>query len=202
MDVYALDQAALFAVGEHLAQTFCSINGLAAPTYESRDLHPPNKPHGSYGCGVYFRRQQAIWVNPLVCARPAKGSPMQWSFPGYPVDRTPIGVLAHENGHHTDAVLGDVSNSSEWRQAMRGNKVTSYEPNASEAFAETLRLYQTNPHLLSLCFEKRFNYVSRVLGLKPTTSAKAIPRLQRFGASQAILNAASRRIDKAVSHNL
>ena len=79
---------------------------------------------------------------------------MAWSYPGYVIDRTPHGVLAHELGHHVDCTLSTKKGSygGDFSQQMRVKvnepKLTNYCPNDWEWFAEMFRLFVTNSDLL------------------------------------------------------
>jgi len=72
----------------------------------------------------------------------------QWSWPGYIVDRTPFGVLAHELGHHVEGAHGAKGGqrSHVWRP-LDTKPLTSYCPDDNEWFAELFRLFVTNPDL-------------------------------------------------------
>lgn len=79
----------------------------------------------------------------------------QWSWPGSTTDRTAYGVLAHELGHHVDWCAGERKGRyySEYgesvMQASGEPPITSYAPDPSEWFSEMMRVYITNPALLS-----------------------------------------------------
>jgi len=83
-----------------------------------------------------------------------------WSYPGYKADRTASGVCAHETGHHLQYILRIR------KPEMLGPKITSYEPTVNEAFAETARLFITNPDLLKVGRPLRWEYFVEELKLK------------------------------------
>lgn len=108
---------------------------------------------GGASCGYYAGN--TVHVAPALCAVPGRG----YSWPGAACDRTPFAVYAHELGHHVSRVLRpDVV-------AMRraGPRITGYEPNAEESFAETFRLFVTNPTLLLAGRPGRFELMSKFL---------------------------------------
>ena len=103
----------------------------------------------AHTCAYYRHRQIYICVEK--CAQPAGSQPSRaWSWPGYVIDRTPYGVLAHELGHHIDECNGCHTGvySGPWRAETSEPAITGYAPNAAEWFAEIFRLYVTNPNLL------------------------------------------------------
>lgn len=79
---------------------------------------------------------------------------MAWSFPGYVIDRTPYGVLQHEQGHAVDFLCGTGGGAyfSDFSQTVRKlageERLTNYCPNDAEWFAEMFRLFVTNSDLL------------------------------------------------------
>lgn len=109
-----------------------------------------------------------------------------WSYTGYKADLTSPGVAAHEMGHHTEATLkkelspGDVANwRRAWGEARTSEaRVSSYEPNAGEAFAESMKLFILNPELLREGRPMRWKFLTETAGLKPVHSTpwKAVLR--------------------------
>ena len=89
--------------------------------------------------------------------RPARNPGYSWSFPGYKADLTAYGIAAHECGHwfhiHRKGTL------KLWSGLERINdvRVSSYEPNGHEAFAESTRLFILNPDLLKRAAPRRYN---------------------------------------------
>jgi hypothetical protein len=138
----------LLASGSALVKTFCERNGLDEPAvrvYSSQEWRFDSV------CAYY--RPVAIHIAPSRCAHPGTAG-ASWSWPGYAVDRTPHGVMAHELGHHVDRVFSDVKGayggdySTRMREKTKEDKLTNYCPNDWEWFAEIFRLFVTNPDLL------------------------------------------------------
>jgi hypothetical protein len=123
-------------------------------------------------CAYY--RDNVIHICPEICAMPGYAG-RAWSWPGYAIDRTPYGVLAHELGHHVDwhspinpRRLGPYYSdfSGHLRKATGSAALTGYAPNDWEWFAEMFRLFVTNPDLLRAArphvydaLKERFNTV-------------------------------------------
>lgn len=124
------------------------------------------------GTGCYLPRRLAVVVDVATTALPVQRPyHMRWSYPGYKTDRTAIGVVAHEVGHHVDYVrsaAGDFDRSA-WRAAISAvrRRVSSYEPNDAEAFAESMRLFILNPTLLACGLPARYRFIERELRLTP-----------------------------------
>lgn len=132
----------LFDAGVGNVTRWCDANNAAVRIVESEE---PKR----YGvCGYY--RSGVITISVDACAAVGRAG-RQWSYPGYSVDRTPYGVLAHELGHHTDRAHG--TRPGEWSSRLRNETgelaLTGYAPNANEWFAEMFRLFVTNPSLLA-----------------------------------------------------
>lgn len=147
-----LTKTGLADAGERLVTRFCKANGLVVPsivrlTPESSDLY-------YVGSCAFYRRNRICIMLPK-CAHPGTAG-MAWSWPGYIIDRTPYGVLAHETGHHVDLSKGERPGrywSELGERIMKESgeaKLTNYCPNPAEWFAEMSRLFITNPDLLRL----------------------------------------------------
>ncbi len=135
-----IDKENLFAAGLNLIHRWCALQGLETPTVVRRDGKP------DFGVCAYYRDKQIdIWVPS--CAGFGQAG-RQWSWPGYVVDRTPYGVLAHELGHYVDNQHGARGGfrSHVWRP-LDAKPMTGYCPNDNEWFAELFRLFVTNPDL-------------------------------------------------------
>jgi hypothetical protein len=98
-----------------------------------------------------------------------------WSFPGYKVDRTAVGIVAHEVGHHLERYLQNKKvlrqeHREEWFNLIHSVKkqVSGYEPVPAEAWAETMRLFILNPDLLKQGIYPRYEFVVRVTNLIPS----------------------------------
>lgn len=205
MNAYTDSKEDLFGLGVAIGEAFLDANSIGKPRFTARALVPAGRAHGSYGCGHYVTTSGpngTVIVDPNACASPAQGTAMRWSFPGYKVDRTPVGVTAHEVGHRVDHALGYPSNSAEWRIAMRGDKVSSYEPNASEAFAESMRILVTNFFFLGAVAPKRFAFLTCEQGLnlvpRPGYVLNGVEQLKVWGAAPKIIAAADKLWQRAL----
>lgn len=137
---------------------FAAKNDIALPKITVVDA----KTRASY-CGVYYYRRKSMEVNIKRCANKAKVPGFSWSHPGYFADRTPFGVVCHEFGHHVDCVL----NKTKGMPKFKNEKVSGYEPNAQERFAESMKLFLSNPDLLKKTCPKRYEFLTKKLGLVP-----------------------------------
>ena len=155
----------LFTLGASVSQSFCAINNLPLPEYKIKRLTST----GRYLGQTRTKRAQ-ILVNLEKTAYPVeRPSHMRWSHPGWKTDRTACGVVLHETGHHVEEVLSYRKPFlfDSWRKLWRGTKrVSGYEPNSAEAFAETMRLFIGNPDLLRLAIPARYNYIRGELKLE------------------------------------
>ncbi len=134
----------LLQKGQRHISDWCASNGILAPDVEIQSGE------SIFGVCAYYRSNRIfIWTES--CARIGRVG-RQWSYPGYVVDRTPYGVLAHELAHHVDSASGAAggSLSHAWFSLTGAEPLTSYAPNTNEWFAEIFRLFVTNPDLLSL----------------------------------------------------
>lgn len=137
----------LLASGTALVTRFCEANDLEMPVVRSYASH-----EWRFSACAYYR-PVAIHIALSNCAHPGRAG-ASWSWPGYVIDRTPHGVMAHELGHHVDHVLSGVKGayggdfSVGLRAKTREDKITNYCPNDWEWFAEIFRLFVTNPDLL------------------------------------------------------
>lgn len=193
MNVYELTKLQLLTYGQSWVEAFRKANGLP----DVRQVVPGPPPARLVGGGPYasarltgLYEQGIIWVNPAMCAIPAKGEGRSWSFPGYKTDRTTMGVLSHEFGHHVDMMLRLPSRKAEWKALRKDRPITSYEPVPSESFAETMRLFITNSDLLAAGSPARYRFLRETLGLQPVVSDHFPLVLRERGASPAIIAAA------------
>lgn len=135
----------LLLEGESHIKRWCGLNKVVSPeirTYVGSDT--------DFGTCAYYR-DSVIHIWPKACAG-ISVSGRSWSYPGYCVDRTPYGVLAHELGHHVEQAHGSRGGivAKTWREETREEPLTTYCPNDNEWFAEIFRLFITNPDLLRL----------------------------------------------------
>ena len=142
-----MDKTHLLLAGTIMVEKFCHENGVPVPGVK---LHEPADWRFSV-CAYY--RSSTIHICLPKCASIGT-SGRQWSYPGYVVDRTPYGVLAHELGHHVDVLRG-TDKKAYWSDFSAGMRrvsgepaTTGYAPNDAEWFAEIFRLWTTNPDLL------------------------------------------------------
>jgi hypothetical protein len=145
----------LYLKGLDICLRFLAHNNINPPLYVAKSLT---------STGLYTGRH--IYVNvPSTTTPVPKPYHMRWSWPGWKTDRTAIGVLAHETGHHVDQGR---SLRQTWRQVCGHGtkKVSGYEPSAGEAWAESLRLFILNPELLKAGIPGRYAAVVE-LGIKP-----------------------------------
>lgn len=141
-----MNKRELFESGKFLMTAFCSLNGIDVP----KVVEPASR--WPFDACAYYR-EDVINIDVGRCAAIGVAG-MAWSYPGYSVDRTPHGVIAHELGHHVDRLrsvrrgpyYGDYSVNM--RKAVGEPQLTSYCPNDAEWFAEMFRLFVTNPDLL------------------------------------------------------
>lgn len=70
------------------------------------------------------------------------------------IDDTIYGAILHEVGHYVH------EHCLNWEPIPMGERaVSNYEPNNREVFAETFRLYLSNPHLLSIWNPTRYSWM-------------------------------------------
>jgi len=118
--------------------------------------------------GLYYFKQKKIEIFVEKCRLATKVPGFSWSYPGYTADLTHIGVLSHEMGHYVDVILKVPVKTK--LLIAKNPRITSYEPNSSEAFAETIKLFITNPDLLQKISPKRYSILIDDLKLIPVIS--------------------------------
>lgn len=165
--------------GRRRALAFCKLNGIECPSINV----VPRKDWHVAACAYYRPDTEANrkWMSKLAgqgpginiclerCARLATEEDYRnWNWPGSTADREPLGVIAHELGHHCDwlrsgkkgTYFGD--NSVEMREESGEEPLTSYCPDDAEWFAEMFRLFVTNPTLLREIRPRTFEIFSEV----------------------------------------
>lgn len=178
----------LYDKGLELIHEFCLINDLLIPDVI---VIPSKQWKISSTCAYY--RNSAIVICLEKCSSIGTGG-TSWSYPGYVVDRTPYGVLAHELGHHIDMFYSTVknkymgNNSTNVRNASGEPKLTNYCPNDGEWFAEMMRLFITNPNLLSILRPKTFNIIRQRLVPEITESWQDVLENAPERTKNAVLN--------------
>jgi len=120
---------------------------------------------GLYG---WYDGRGRIVVDVKRARAPTKKPGFSWTYPGYKADLTPLGVAAHEAGHHVYSQMYRRIDKRAWRDVLkREAPCTRYEPNMSEAFAEAFKLFLTNPDLLRVGRPLRWEFFTKRLKLKP-----------------------------------
>lgn len=174
----------LYEEGINLAEAFLDLNNLHYPAWQ---IDPTLQHRGEY-------TPDLVRTNLDNCLLPVGVPGYQWSFPGYKADNTPLGVVAHETGHHVHHVLGYPSVPPYW---YRGEPVTNYEPNWAESWAETIKLMITNPNLLREGKPLRWDHLED-LGLKAVHDTPWRQVLETRGAHPRIVAAAGNWVSRAV----
>jgi hypothetical protein len=169
-DDYSRDLA--YSAARVQCEYFMTQGGIRHPTTWS-DTLPPRQ-QGNFG--LYEpRRGGRVSINLSRTRVPVKNPGFGWSYTGWKADLTAPGVLAHEVGHHVEHVVKEQVSRSErerisllWERICMGEqRVSSYEPNGSEAFAEAVKLFILNPDLLRAGRPLRYRFMSEVLCLHP-----------------------------------
>jgi hypothetical protein len=186
--------------GIRASQKFLQTNDMELPGFH--DLDNDTHRNEKYlrrirTCGFYSGSSRQIYVSPSRCAHPA-GEKMsrRWSYPGFKIDRTPIGVAAHETGHHVDNLLFRVSNKMPRELRMKVHAISGYEPNAAESFAETMRVFILNPDLLRKGSPLRYEWIRDELYLKPFVRRNWQEVLVAVRAPERIIRAAHNWIER------
>lgn len=151
----------LLREGCRLIEQFCRLNNLELP-----DVRLVRAQRWKFSACAYYR---PVYIALCIdrCESKGRAAPGAWSWPGYVIDRTPYGVLAHELGHHVDYHRSTVRGgyfgnySRDLRAASGEEKLTGYRPNDAEWFAEIFRLYVTNPDLLRRLRPRAYAYLCR-----------------------------------------
>lgn len=155
----------LLESGSALVEQFCVANSIRIPV---RKIVP--KIAWRFNVCAFYRPEQ-ITICVEKCAHIGTAN-RAWSYPGYVIDRTPHGVMAHELGHHVDHLKSTVKGayggdfSSQMRAASGEKKLTNYCPNDWEWFAEMFRLFVTNSSLLLAVRPKTYELMLAA-GLEP-----------------------------------
>lgn len=186
-----INKDSLLMFGHRLIDKFCIANGLEPVPV---DVRAPRDWHFS-PCAYY--RPTEIHICVERCAAPGMAG-MAWSWPGYVIDRTPYGVLAHELGHHVDVTRSRIKGAyfGDFSQQLRVEtgepKLTNYCPNDAEWFAELFRLYVTNPDLLSLLRPR--TYAALRAKFEPVVQDPWRDVLEQASATDRIIRQTERKI--------
>lgn len=188
-----LSPKGLLKAGADRCAAFCRANGIESPAVDvSWEKWRVNS------CAYY--RTGTISICLPLCARPGYGG-RAWSWPGYVIDRTPYGVLAHELGHHADVLnstkrgkySGDFSRFV--RRTTKDAPLTGYCPDDGEWFAEHFRLFVTNPDLLMRVRPRTWELLATKF--RPVTANDWLVELCRNDAPDRILAMARKKITQA-----
>jgi hypothetical protein len=154
---------------------FAKVNSLPAPTVNMVDEEVADDI--SFRCGCYIVSSNQILICIKRCANIGTGTGFSQSSPASKIDRTPFGVLAHEMGHHvhslflTSKYFKDkhlmASSLKHTFMNTKKEKISGYEPNYRESFAESMRLFISNPDLLKRACPIRYGFIYDQLQLKP-----------------------------------
>lgn len=144
-----------------MAAEFCALNGLDLPTFINSKI--------TYGYRGYYQSRRIVVDVEGGTILPNRNPGFGWTFPGYKADLTALGVGCHEFGHYVQDALGWklVNSAARVAGVLGEERVSGYEPNAGERFAECFRLFMTNPDLLRVGRPKRWAHLTTHLGLKP-----------------------------------
>lgn len=174
----------------NLVKTFCKINNIEPIS----SINFKNIKKSDY-TGMYWFVEKKIDIVENRIIKPTKIPGYKWSYPGYKADKTIIGVLAHETGHHVDNCLNLLKeNEPKLDFIFLCSKISSYEPDKREAFAETIRLFITNPDLLKIYSPERYIVLTEYFGFKPVITDKWDKVLQY--ANEKYFNAINRVLKK------
>lgn len=181
----------LARVGRDVSFAWLTLNRIPLPDRVYFDRESANAAHReadrhSKGMlrpewlGVYQRRWEGGWS---AIAIDMAGSPTEkrvkspngnfWQAPGFAEDFTPYGTFCHEVGHHADYTLHPKAYSAQngfEDVVLHEEDVSRIEHSVTEAFAEAIRLFITNPNLLREGRPERFEYLTK-MGLKPLHDA-------------------------------
>jgi hypothetical protein len=158
------DKHTLLNAGIRAIRKLCKRSDTRMPKITV--LEPGDRLYATNSCGYYRcdgrdTKGPNIWILPRKCAHVGNGI-RSFSWPGYVIDRTPYGVLAHELGHHVDH---DHRGLLEDWITLNEMPLTNYhgtgdgwvrKEREAENFAEMFRLFVTNPDLLKALRPKTF----------------------------------------------
>ena len=163
----------LFLRGIERVNEFCEANRIQPPP-----IQQIGKEKWFVSACAYYRPETEAtkkYTSPGIniclelCGRPcSEPTTRNWSWPGSTVDRGPYGVLCHELGHHCDWHTGAKkwSYGSEYCEEVKQESgepgITSYaQENPAEWFAESFRLFVTNPGLLQTLRPLTYSILTR-----------------------------------------
>lgn len=162
-------------------KAFCELNRIPKPKiafFKTRNGD----------CGYYNWHSGILCIDPDACAREVRNPAVRnWSHPHYFTDRTVYGVLHHEFGHYVHEFLN-------FPRLPKGKQITGYEPNNSERFAETIKLFLGNPTLLREYNPRRYAKLLS-LGLKPLHEKDWKEVMREDGMSERFVKRASEKVN-------
>lgn len=149
------ERSALLQRGRDHITAWCEANFVVTPKIVERIDNPRFSACGYYRAGV-------INIFEKRCARVGRAG-RQWSYPGYTVDRTPYGVLAHELGHHVDDASGrrGGTHCHVVVHLTHEEPISGYCPTVHEWFAEMFKVFVTNPDLLRVLRPKTYDQLTQ-----------------------------------------
>lgn len=161
------NKQSLYKKGLELVYEFLKINNIKPPQI--------NINNNIYCNGICYSTG-LIEINLKKCQVATKTPQFKWSFPGYKADITPIGVLAHELGHYVLLLYANdkiVINELFKLINSKEKNITSYDKNNNyhEIFAESFKLFLTNPDLLKTFYPLRYNLIYNTMKLKPVLTS-------------------------------
>lgn len=152
--------------GIELMNRFCQLNNLKTPEVLVHNSKDWNKRLRNSRLICAFYRKNKIEICLERCAHVGLAG-QSWSYPGYPVDRTPYGVILHELGHHVDLFKSKIKNNyfgdySKFIFDESGleEPITNYCPDVAEWFAEMFKLFLSNPNLLQILRPNTYKILS------------------------------------------
>lgn len=154
--------------GLRVCGDFMRLNKIAFPEFDTTGIPVITSLEGDI-YGLYNPATKKVYVDTkksrVPAVNPGHGG---WFYTGSKSDLTVAGTLAHEVGHHVHYEL-DVKKINEGlaRVARSEIRVSAYEPNIYECFAEAMRIFILNPNLLRCGRPKRFEFLTKEVGLKP-----------------------------------
>lgn len=179
--------SATYFRAKDVAAEWCTTNNLPVPAISTT----PHRDWGFPDPGYY--RNGKIVMCLAKCANAANRR-SKYAWPGAIVDGSPLGVIAHELGHHVDHVRSAGYTGARFSEILRHSvgeaPLRAWAQTYDNWFAEATRLFITNPALLRLVRPRTFAELSR--RFKPTEVRPWDVVLER--APDAVLKATIRAI--------
>lgn len=142
--------------------SWCQARGWCTHFLKENNILTPRMLDDQY-CPYYgqYINAYTLVVNVDKCKVPVKSPVRSYTYTGYKSDLTVAGVLAHECGHtvwrHHRMPRGY---KKQWASTIKGRpRVSGYEPNNEEAFAESMKLFILNPDLLKVGRRERYDFI-------------------------------------------